>query len=259
MRKLIALFAVSLGLVGCQTIPPAPAPAPAVAATRAAPRDPFWPRDGIFSARGQTSSWSGFRAKNVARRTLFAAQRELDQGGIVFVGDSLTEGWQTLAQDFSGLSVKVVNRGISGDTTPHLLYRLEDDVLALHPRALVVLIGTNDLGEHTAPEDIAENLKMFHRRVRSAYPHMPVAWCLVMPRSATDTYPARVRALNTLIKKIAAADPYTTICDTYTAFALPDGSSQPSLFAPDRLHLIASGYAGWRQQLWPIISAWRVN
>jgi lysophospholipase L1-like esterase len=52
---------------------------------------------------------------------------------------------------------------------------------------MVVLIGTNDLGEHTSPADIAANLRVFLERVRAAYPQIPIAWCLVMPRGANDT------------------------------------------------------------------------
>jgi lysophospholipase L1-like esterase len=227
--------------------------APAVTA------DPFWPADGVFQAKGRTSSWSGFRAKNVERRTLFAQNRAADQDGIVFVGDSITEGWHTLAQDFAGLGIKVVNRGIGGDTTPNLLYRLQPDVLDLHPRALVVLIGTNDLGEHTPAADIAENLSTFHARVRAAYPKIPIAWCLVMPRKGDDTYPERIHDLNALIRQLAATDPGITICDTFTPLALPDGSSKAEDFVPDHLHLNPAGYAVWRGALLPIVSGWKLG
>ena len=218
--------------------------------------DPFWPDGGVFEGKGHTSSWPGFRAKNVERRTLFAQHRAEDQGAIVFVGDSITEGWHTLAQDFADLPVKVANRGIGGDTTPNLLYRLSDDVLSLHPRALVLLIGTNDLGEHTAPADIAANLKEIHRRIRQAYPAIPMAWCLVMPRRGDDTYPARIHELNALIAQLAATDPRVTLCDTFAPLAQPDGTSRPEDFNPDRLHLNPAGYAVWRAAVHPIVAGW---
>jgi len=261
MKKILSLPLAVLLLAGCQTdrtalvaAPPAPAPVASVSS----PADPFWPASGTFDARGRTSSWSGFRAKNVARRTLFAQQRSQDQKAIVFVGDSITEGWHTLEQDFADLGVKVVNRGIGGDTTPNLLYRLQDDVLSLHPRALVVMIGTNDLGEHTPPADIAENLRIFHQRVRAAYPKIPIAWCLVMPRKGDDAYPERIHDLNTRIAALAAADSRITICDTFSALALPDGSSKPEDFVPDRLHLNPAGYTVWRSVLHPILEGWNL-
>jgi lysophospholipase L1-like esterase len=258
MKKLLPILALGILLAGCQTTPkPVAAPPPAAPVVTAA--DPFWPADGVFQAKGRTSSWSGFRAKNVERRTLFAQRGAQDQDGIVFVGDSITEGWHTLAQDFAGLAVKVVNRGIGGDTTPNLLYRLQPDILDLHPRALVVLIGTNDLGEHTPPADIADNLRVLHQRVRAAYPQIPIAWCLVMPRKGDDTYPERIHELNALVEKLAADDPGVTVCDTFTPLAQPDGSSQPGDYNPDRLHLNPAGYAVWRSALYPILSGWNLG
>jgi len=258
--KFLLPVSLLLVLAACQNAPkPAAAPPPAQTAAAVASADPFWPADGIFQAKGRTSSWAGFRAKNVQRRMLFAQQVAQDQDGIVFVGDSITEGWHTLAQDFAGLPLKAVNRGIGGDTTPNLLYRLQADVLDLHPRALIVLIGTNDLGEHTSPADIADNLRAFHEKIRAAYPNIPIAWCLVMPRKGDDTYPQRIHALNELITQIAATDPRVTVCDTFTPLALPDGSSKPEDFNPDRLHLNAAGYAVWLSALSPILSGWNLS
>ncbi len=253
MKKFISIALLSLLFAGCQT---APKPVSVPVAIPAARGDPFWPADGVFQAQGRTSSWSGFRGRNVERRTLFAQRRAQDQAGIVFVGDSITEGWHTLEQDFAGLSLKVVNRGIGGDTTPNLLYRLQEDVLDLHPRAMVVMIGTNDLGEHTPPADIAGNLRVLHQRVRVAYPKIPIAWCLVMPRKGDDTYPERIRELNALVVQLAASDPLVTLCDTFTPLALPDGSSKPEDFVPDRLHLNPAGYSVWRSVLYPIVAGW---
>lgn len=262
MKKSYA-FSVLLifALAACQTVPPAAAPVAATtpAATPAVAADTFWPADGVFQAKGKTSSWSGFRAKNVQRRTLFAQRKEQDQGAVVFVGDSITEGWHTLEKDFADLPVKVANRGIGGDTTPNLLYRLKEDVLDLHPRALVVLIGTNDLGEHTSPADIADNLREFHRRVRAEYRRIPIAWCLVMPRKGDDTYPQRIRELNELIRKLAAKDKRVTVCDTFTPLALEDGSSKPECYVPDRLHLNPAGYAVWRSVVHPVVAGWKLK
>lgn len=256
MKKLLLPVASLVFLCGCQTAQKAPLP---TSSKPAASADPFWPPGGIFEAKGRTSSWSGFRATNLERRTLFAEHASEDQNGIVFVGDSIIEGWQTLSQDFANLHVKVVNRGIGGDTTPNLLYRLNSDVLALHPRALVILIGTNDLGEHTPAADIADNLRIFLGRVRDAYPRIPIAWCLVMPRGADDTYPERIPGLNHLIETIAASDSKVTICDTFSPLVLPDGSSRAEYFHPDHLHPNAAGYAVWKGVIDPVLVSWSLG
>ena len=255
-------------LAGCSHLPPpARTPvAPTAAPTAATPStpvpptpDPFWPADGIFPVPGQTSGWTGFRKLNSERRALFAAHQAEEYDGIVFVGDSITQGWNTLTQDFADLGVKVVNRGIGGDTTPNLVYRLQDDVLSLHPRALVILIGTNDLGQHTSPEQIASNQAELHRRIRTAFPRIPIAWCLVMPRGGDDTYPERIRDLNTRIRALVASDPLVAVCDTFTPLAQPDGTSIPEYCVPDRLHLNSQGYAVWRAAIHPILSDWKLG
>src|SRR5690606_7527962 len=75
------------------------------------------------------------------RRTGWAARVRADQNALVFLGDSITQGWSDIGSHFPG--VKVANRGISGDTTRGVLIRLQEDVLALNPKSLVLLIGTN--------------------------------------------------------------------------------------------------------------------
>lgn len=228
-------------------VPPTPTP------------DPYWPANGVFDAKGKTSSWSGFRALNDQRRAEFAKEKAEDQDALVLVGDSITQGWHTYKEDLADLHVKVANRGIGGDTTPNLLYRLQDDVLSLHPRGLVILIGTNDLGEHTPPSDIADNLKVMLKEIRAEYPKIPIAWCLVMPRKGDEDYPARIKELNTRIEEIAKSDGNITICDTFTPLATPEGTSIAEDFNPDRLHPNANGYKVWRAQLLPILKSWHLG
>ena len=80
------------------------------------------------------------------KRSGWATQVKQDQGALVFLGDSITQGWgEKMDGSFPG--VKVANRGISGDTTRGVLIRLKGDVLSLNPSGVVILIGTNDLGD----------------------------------------------------------------------------------------------------------------
>ena len=66
--------------------------------------------------------------------------------------------------------MKVANRGISGDTTRGILLRLQEDVLALDPAAVVLLAGTNDLEEGATPEVIAGNLELILAGLESTTP-----------------------------------------------------------------------------------------
>lgn len=255
-RKFLLLSLSVLLAGGCSTTPGAD---PRAGSPVASAADPYWPADGKFPVPGRTSSWDGFRAKNRERRALFAERREQDQNAIVFVGDSITEGWRTLEEDFADLGVKVANRGIGGDTVPNLIYRLHDDVLALNPRALVILIGTNDLGENTSPEQIANNLRVLHTRIRNAQPTIPIAWCLVMPRQGSALYPQRIREVNGYIADMVRTDQNATVVDVFTPLAQADGSSKPEAYVPDRLHLNERGYAIWRDTLKPVLAGWKLS
>jgi lysophospholipase L1-like esterase len=80
-----------------------------------------------------------------------------------------------------------------------------------------------------------------------------------MPREPDQGYPERVRELNGRIRALAAGDRRVTIVDTYTPLALPDGSSRPECFQPDRLHLNEAGYVVWRDVLRPVVAGWKLK
>src|SRR5439155_25688249 len=139
--------------------------------------------DGLPGA-GPIRRYDWFRKLWSERRSDWAKRVQQDQNALVFLGDSITQGWgDDMFGSFAG--IKVANRGISGDTTRGVLIRLQDDVLALHPTGVVILIGTNDLEEGADPETIAANLKLILAGLEGADPKMPIVLCQVFP-SATS-------------------------------------------------------------------------
>jgi lysophospholipase L1-like esterase len=99
--------------------------------------------------------------------------------------------------------MKAVNRGIGGDTTRGVLYRLNADVLDLKPKAVVLLIGTNDIGLGANPEDVADNIKAILLELKRSNPHMPVIVCRVMPRSDSNLHVAdKIKKLNALVEHL---------------------------------------------------------
>lgn len=83
-----------------------------------------------------------------------------NESRVVFYGNSITEAWAPLfSREFPGKPY--IGRGISGQTTPQLLVRFRQDVVALHPKVVVILAGTNDIAGNTGPstlEMIEDNL-----------------------------------------------------------------------------------------------------
>jgi lysophospholipase L1-like esterase len=175
-----------------------------------------------------------------------------DQGAVVFFGDSITQGWSSLAKDFPQL--KTANRGISGDTTRGLRTRLQGDVLALHPTAVSILIGTNDLDQGATPEVVAANLQAIVAELHQANAAMPIVINKVMPRGPkAGFYPEKIRALNALYEEAFKSDPQVTFCDTWSLFEDGQGSCKKEEF-PDMLHPNAAGYAKWTAALQPIFA-----
>lgn len=187
------------------------------------------------------------------RRQSFAATEQQDKGSIVFLGDSITQGWKDLlVPSFAG--VHVSNRGISGDTSRGVLVRLPEDVIALKPRGVVLLIGTNDLEEGAAPEVIAGNMRLILAALRVNDPHMPVVLCAVFPSSTTKKRSAdQIKRLNKLYRELVRDQPQVTYLDTWTLFANAQGDAKPEEF-PDLLHPNAAGYAKWTGALKPALA-----
>ena len=196
----------------------------------------------------QSGLW--FRGLWKGRREQWAKDVAKDQGAVVFFGDSITQGWGSLDKDFP--SLKVANRGISGDTTRGLRGRLQGDVLALKPKAVSMLIGTNDLDQGAEPEVVAANLKAIVADLRAADPQMPIVINKVMPRGAKPgKYPEKIVALNALCEDAFKNDPKVTFCDTWALFDDGTGQCKKDEF-PDMLHPNAAGYAKWQAALAPI-------
>ena len=187
------------------------------------------------------------------RRAAFAEQKAAQEHALVFFGDSITQGW---GDDFGARfpGVKVANRGISGDTSRGLLARLDDDVLALNPRCIVLLIGTNDVELNMAPEGIAANVKLLLAKIGAHNPRTPVILCQVFPTSGKMWRPTdKIRKLNQLLAEAARGNKQVTVLDTYTLFANADGEAKPEEF-PDLLHPNDAGYAKWRAALLPLLA-----
>ena len=168
----------------------------------------------------------------------------------MFFGDSITQGWGSLAKDFPNL--KVANRGIGGDTTRGLRARIAGDVLDVHPRAVSILIGTNDLDQGGQPQVVADNLKAIVAELHISNPAMPIVINKVMPRGAKPgLFPEKIKTLNALYEQAFKDDPKVAFCETWSLFNDGNDTCKKDEF-PDMLHPNAAGYAKWTAELKPI-------
>ena len=187
------------------------------------------------------------------RRSEWAQTAAQDRGAVVFLGDSITQGWGGgLGAAFPG--VKVANRGISGDTTRGVLVRLAEDVLALDPAAVVILVGTNDLEEGATPEVAAGNLKLILAAIETHDAKTPIVLCQVFPSSASMKRAAdAIKAMNALYLAAVKGDPRVTYVETWPLFANEQGDAKKEEF-PDLLHPNEVGYAKWAAALRPVFA-----
>jgi len=194
-------------------------------------------------------------------RTAFWSQREKAQGTVVFAGDSLTGGWKLPDMQASFPKLKIANRGVGGDVSRGLLFRFQEDVLDLKPRALVLLIGTNDLSSHAAPAGIVSNIAAVIEMARKQDTKLPIVLCTIPPREAANapTKPGALQELNKRITEFAAGKENLELLDLHPLFANADGSLRAECYAKDKIHLAADGYKIWADALKPVFAKLKIE
>ncbi|QEG43745.1 GDSL-type esterase/lipase family protein [Roseimaritima ulvae] len=250
MAKFFMLFVAPAAILLTSVLPAQDVAAPAEtapAATLALPET-----DEGLPGSGPIRRYGWFKKLWDQRRGVWAQRIEQDQNAVVFFGDSITQGW---GDHFHGAfpNLKKANRGISGDTTRGLLLRLDRDVMALNPAAIVLLIGTNDLEEKAEPQTIADDFALLLKNIR-AQSDVPVIVCNVFPSSASKSRPAdKIQEINKLYAKVAQQHDHVTVLDTWTLFADEQGNAKREEF-PDLLHPNGEGYAKWVAALRPLFA-----
>jgi lysophospholipase L1-like esterase len=202
---------------------------------------------------GNLRRYNGYVRTWATRRAVWSKQVSQDQQAVVFLGDSITQGWGAQFRGkFTGM--KLANRGIGGDTTRGMLIRLQEDVLSLNPSAIVLLMGTNDLEVGLEPELIGRNFTKIIAGIKSHSKTTPIILCRVFPSSASKKRPAdKIQQVNAIYEVAVKGDPQVTVVDTWTLYATAKGDANPKLF-PDLLHLNAEGYKTWGSALRPIFA-----
>ncbi len=174
---------------------------------------------------------------------------------VVFMGDSITDNWQQPQYGGFFPGKPYIDRGISGQTTPQMLIRFRPDVIALQPKVVVILGGTNDIAGNTGPmtlEQIEGNLQSMDELAHAN--KIRVVLASVMPVSnyghdrdgnPTDVRikrpPEKILELNTWIKKYAAA--HGDIYLDYFSAMVDDHGLLKAEISDDGLHPNAKGYA----------------
>jgi lysophospholipase L1-like esterase len=164
---------------------------------------------------------------------------------VVFMGNSIFEGWIRLRPEFFS-GKPYFDRGISGQTTPQMLLRMYDDVIALQPDIMVLKAGINDIAENNAPYNPAHTLDNIKAMVQLArFNKIKVILCSVLPASDFKWRPGlepadKVIALNEAIKQFANENKFYYL-DLYSA-VVDENKGMRKEYASDGVHPTAEGY-----------------
>ena len=166
---------------------------------------------------------------------------------VVFMGNSITEGWVKIRPDFFEEN-GYIGRGISGQTSYQFVVRFRPDVINLKPKLVVINAGTNDVAENTGPFDLQTTFGNIVSMVELAKANkIKVILTSVLPaakfgwnKSIKDA-PAKIEALNALIKEYAKKNkiPYV---DYYTPMVIGADRALNPAYSKDGVHPTAAGY-----------------
>ncbi|MDT0607427.1 SGNH/GDSL hydrolase family protein [Croceitalea rosinachiae] len=165
-----------------------------------------------------------------------------NENRVVFMGNSITEGWSK--SFFEGKPY--INRGIGGQTTPQMLLRFRQDVIALNPKIVLILAGTNDIAGNTGPmtlEQIRDNILSMVELAESNG-ILPIV-CSVLPAYDYPWRPGlnpniKIPELNSMLSKMAEEKkvPYLD----YFKIMADDRNGLPKELTTDEVHLTEKGY-----------------
>ncbi|MEJ1973591.1 MAG: GDSL-type esterase/lipase family protein [Lacunisphaera sp.] len=245
-------------LIGCFSLAAAvyaqtpAAPAPASPAVAAAPVD-------ASSATPKTGN-----ARFFELHEQFLARGKAGPIGVLFLGDSITEGWTKAPHiwDHYYARWQPANFGIGGDQTQHVIWRIENGELdGISPKVVVLMIGTNNTGSYTAEQIAAADRKI----VGLIQTHLPATKILVLavfprgPRKMRDgqleAWEKRMEIIHAVNADLAKLDNGTTVrfLDLNARFFGNDGTI-PNIIMPDQLHPNAAGYQLWAEAMQPLLT-----
>jgi lysophospholipase L1-like esterase len=197
-----------------------------------------------------------------ASRKSFNAISKQGEAQLVFLGDSITHGWEGKGKAIwtkEWAPLKAANFGIGGDRTEHVLWRLENGNFdGLKPKAIVLMIGTNNTGHQGRPqkelngavyectaEQTAEGIKAILGQLQQKCPNAKILVLGIFPRGAdkNDKFRQQNEATNAIVKGFADGQKVFFL-DVGAKFLEPDGTLSKTIM-PDLLHPNEKGYQIW--------------
>lgn len=196
------------------------------------------------------SAWEKMHAEDVV-------VAQYDQVDVLFVGDSITAGWDWSIWEKNFKPLKAANFAIGGDNTGNLLWRLQHGAIGnIQPKLIVLLIGANNVGAlRETPEQAAAGVTKVVQQIQLAWPNAKILLNAVFPfdQAPTSDNRNKIKKLNQIISKLG--DNKIIFFKDYGPLLLQkDGSISPDIMA-DFLHPTPKGYQVWADAMTPDITA----
>ena len=199
----------------------------------------------------------------VARHEGFLAEARQGRFDLVFIGDSITDGWRARGravwtQHYAPRHA--LNLGIGGDRTQHVLWRIEHGELdGLKPKAVVLMIGTNNTGKEkdgstrNSTAEVIEGVTAVVKAIRAKLPQSNLLLLAIFPRGTADApVRAQLKEINTAIARLDDGK-MVKFLDVGKVFLADDGSI-PTTVMPDLLHPNEQGYQRWADAMEPTLA-----
>lgn len=184
----------------------------------------------------------------MARHESFNKRVQQGNVDLIFIGDSITQGWEGAGKEIWAKHYaprNAVNLGIGGDRTQHVLWRLDNgNIEGIKPKLAVLMIGTNNSGTNTAPQ-IVDGITAIVEKLKTKLPETKILILAIFPRGADNANPQRQKnaEVNVAIAKLADGKQIEYV-DLAPQFLEADGTLSKEIM-PDLLHLSPKGYQIW--------------
>ena len=255
MKKILPLLSASLAIL-CSTgtaQTASPADKPAASATTMAPV--------VVDASApmpKTGNATFFK-----KHERFLARAKSGPIGVLFLGDSITEGWAQAPHIWDHYYAKYepANFGIGGDHTEHVIWRIENGELnGISPKVIVLMLGTNNSAQNTGAQIAAADKKIVEM-IRSRLPGTKVLLLAIFPRGPrqsggkAEPWEQRMAVIGAANTELAKLDDGANVrfLNINARFMGNDGTI-PNIIMPDQLHPNAAGYQLWAEAMQPLLT-----
>ena len=177
---------------------------------------------------------------------------------LIFIGDSITHGWEGKGKaiwEKYYTKRNAVNLGIGGDRTEHVLWRLDNgNIKNINPKVAVVMIGTNNSGNgRNSAEEMIDGVTAVIEKLRTKLPKTEILLLDIFPRGQRiNAQRGKILQVNQVLSRLDSR-PHVTFLRIGQNFVSPDGSIAKDIM-PDFLHLTPNGYEIWAKSIEPTLA-----